>query len=142
MIDLRLLREDPDLFRASQAARGEDPGLVDALLEADEVRRSAGASFDTLRNEQKGLGKLVARASAEDKPALLARAKELADAVKVADAQRGEATARADDLVLALSNLVHPDSPRGGEEDFVVLPTEGSWLDGDRTVVCIALPEA
>ena len=90
VIDLRLLREDPDLFRASQTARGEDPGLVDALLEADEVRRSAGASFDTLRNEQKGLGKQVARASAEDKPALLARAKELADAVKAADAQRGD----------------------------------------------------
>ena len=129
MIDLRLLREDPDLFRASQAARGEDPGLVDALLEADEVRRSAGASFDTLRNEQKGLGKQVARASAEDKPALLARAKELADAVKAADAQRGEATARADELVLAISNLVHPDSPRGGEEDFVVLEHRGTIRD-------------
>jgi len=129
VIDLRLLREDPDLFRASQAARGEDPGLVDALLEADEVRRSAGASFDTLRNEQKGLGKQVARASAEDKPALLSRAKELADAVKAADAQRGEATARADELVLAISNLVHPDSPRGGEEDFVVLEHRGTIRD-------------
>jgi seryl-tRNA synthetase len=129
VIDLRLLREDPDLFRASQAARGEDPGLVDALLEADELRRSAGASFDTLRNEQKGLGKLVARASAEDKPALLARAKELADAVKAADAQRGAATARADELVLTISNLVHPDSPRGGEEDFVVLEHRGTIRD-------------
>ena len=129
MIDLRLLREDPDLFRASQTARGEDPGLVDALLEADEVRRSAGASFDTLRNEQKGLGKQVARASAEDKPALLARAKELADAVKEADALRGAATSRADELVLAISNLVHPDSPRGGEEDFVVLEHRGTIRD-------------
>ena len=129
MIDLRLLREDPDLFRASQAARGEDPGLVDALLEADEVRRSAGASFDTLRNEQKGLGKQVARASAEDKPALLVRAKELADAVKEADALRGAATSRADELVLAISNLVHPDSPRGGEEDFVVLEHRGTIRD-------------
>jgi seryl-tRNA synthetase len=129
VIDLRLLREDPDLFRASQAARGEDPGIVDALLEADELRRSAGASFDTLRNEQKGLGKQVARASAEDKPALLAHAKELADAVKAADAQRGEATARADELVLAISNLVHPDAPRGGEEDFVVLEHRGTIRD-------------
>ena len=48
MIDLRLLREDPDQYRASQTARGEDPGRVDELLAADEARRAAGASFDRL----------------------------------------------------------------------------------------------
>ena len=63
MIDLRLLRDDPDLFRASQTARGEDPGLVDELLAADEARRISGTRFDALRNEQKGLGKEVAKAS-------------------------------------------------------------------------------
>ena len=129
MIDLRLLRDDPELFRASQAARGEDPGLVDALLAADEARRSAGTRFDALRNEQKGLGKQVARASAEDKPGLLARAKELADAVRSADTERAEATLRADELVLAISNLVHPQSPRGGEEDFTVLEERGTIRD-------------
>ncbi|MGB7981590.1 MAG: serine--tRNA ligase [Candidatus Nanopelagicales bacterium] len=129
MIDLRALREDPDLFRASQTARGEDPGLVDALVAADETRRLAGAAFDTLRNEQKGLGKQVARAAGDEKAALLARAKELADAVKAADAQRAQATTRADELVLALSNVVHPDSPRGGEADFTVLETHGRIRD-------------
>ncbi len=129
MIDLRLLREDPDLFRASQTARGEDPGLVDELLAADEARRTAGTRFDALRNEQKTLGKEVARASAEDKPGLLARAKDLAEEVKAADAERAEATARADELVLAISNLVHPASPRGGEEDFVVLEERGTIRD-------------
>ena len=34
MIDVKLLRENPDLVRASQRARGEDQGLVDALLDA------------------------------------------------------------------------------------------------------------
>ena len=129
MIDLRLLREEPDLFRASQTDRGEDPALVDALLEADEQRRAAGARFDALRNEQKGLGKQVARASGEDRDALLARAKELADEVKAADAARAEAATRADELVLAISNLVHPDSPRGGEEDYTVLEERGTIRD-------------
>ena len=129
MIDLRLLRDDPDLFRASQTARGEDPGLVDELLAADEARRIAGTRFDALRNEQKGLGKEVAKASAEDKPGLLARAKDLAEEVKAADAQRAEATARADELVLAISNLVHPESPRGGEEDYTVLEERGTIRD-------------
>jgi seryl-tRNA synthetase len=129
VIDLRLLREDPDQYRASQAARGEDPGLVDELLGADEQRRLAGAAFDALRNEQKALGKQVARAAGEEKAALLSRAKELADAVKAADGQRAEATTRADELVLAISNLVHADSPRGGEEDFRVLETRGTIRD-------------
>lgn len=129
MIDLRLLRENPELFRTSQTARGEDPQLVDALLGADEVRRTAGTRFDTLRNEQKLLGKQVAKASPEDKPALLARAKELADEVKAADAQRASATQRADELALTISNLVSPSSPRGGEDDFTLLERRGTVRD-------------
>ena len=44
MIDLKLLRENPDAVRASQRARGEDQGLVDALLEADVARRAAATA--------------------------------------------------------------------------------------------------
>ena len=50
MIDIKLLREDPDRVRASQRARGEDVALVDALLSADERRRSSGVRFDELRS--------------------------------------------------------------------------------------------
>ena len=53
MIDLKLLREDPDRVRASQHARGDDPALVDALLAADEARRSAVTTADQLRAQQK-----------------------------------------------------------------------------------------
>ena len=62
MIDLRLLREQPDLVRASATARGEDPSLVDALLAADTTRREALLAFETLRAEQKAAGKNVAAA--------------------------------------------------------------------------------
>jgi seryl-tRNA synthetase len=129
VIDLRQLREDPAPFRESQLARGEDPALVDALLSADEARRSAGVRFDSLRNEQKTLGKEVARAAGEQKQALLARAKSLADEVKAADAQRAADDAAAEDLLLRLSNLVHPESPRGGEEDYAVLEERGTIRD-------------
>jgi len=129
VIDLRALRDDPEAFRASQAARGEDVGLVDALLAADESRRTAGTTFDALRNEQKALGKEVAKSSAGDRPGLLARARDLADRVKAADAQRAEANAQADELVLAISNLVHPASPRGGEDDFLVIEERGTIRD-------------
>ncbi len=129
MIDLRLLREDPDLFRASQTARGEDPDLVDQLLAADAERRASGTHFDELRSEQKGLGKQVSRATAADRPALLARAKQLADEVKAADARRAEQVARAEALMLGLANLVHPDAPRGGEDDYRVIEERGTIRD-------------
>ncbi|MFH8657726.1 serine--tRNA ligase [Streptomyces afghaniensis] len=129
MIDLRLLREDPDRVRASQRARGEDVALVDSLLSADERRRSSGVRFDELRAEQKALGKLIPKASGEEKAELLKKAGQLAADVKAADAERDAAASETQELLQKLGNLVHPDVPVGGEEDFVTLETHGTIRD-------------
>ncbi|MET8172541.1 serine--tRNA ligase [Streptomyces clavifer] len=129
MIDLRLLREDPDRVRASQRARGEDVALVDALLSADELRRSSGVRFDELRSEQKSLGKLIPKATPEERAELLKKADRLKAEVKAADAAQDEADAEAKRLLLQLGNIVHEDVPVGGEEDFVVLETHGTIRD-------------
>ncbi|MFE2426385.1 serine--tRNA ligase [Streptomyces sp. NPDC059373] len=129
MIDLRLLREDPDRVRASQRARGEDVALVDALLSADERRRSSSHRFDELRAEQKALGKLIPKAQGDEKADLLKRTGELSAAVKAADAEQNEAAEEAQRLLLQLGNVVHPDVPVGGEEDFTVLETIGTPRD-------------
>ncbi|GGR42818.1 serine--tRNA ligase [Streptomyces roseolus] len=129
MIDLRLLREDPDRVRASQRARGEDVGLVDALLSADERRRSSGVRFDELRSEQKALGKLIPKATPEERAELLQRAEQLKTDVKAAEAEQNEADETARALLLRLGNIVHEDVPVGGEEDFVVLETHGTIRD-------------
>ncbi|MET9597830.1 serine--tRNA ligase [Streptomyces sp. NPDC006459] len=129
MIDLRLLREDPDRVRASQRARGEDVELVDALLSADERRRSSGMRFDELRNEQKSLGKLIPKASPEQRTELLKKAEQLKQDVKAAEAEQNEADEAAKSLLLQLGNIVHEDVPVGGEEDFTVLETHGTIRD-------------
>ncbi|HEY3479135.1 MAG TPA: serine--tRNA ligase [Streptomyces sp.] len=129
MIDLRLLREDPDRVRASQRARGEDVALVDSLLAADERRRSSSTRFDELRAEQKQLGKLIPKAQGDEKAELLKRTGELAAAVKAADAEQHAAAEEAQRLLLQLGNLVHPAAPIGGEEDFVVLEQHGTPRD-------------
>ncbi|WP_309052454.1 serine--tRNA ligase [Streptomyces sp.] len=129
MIDLRLLREDPDRVRASQRARGEDVALVDALLSADERRRSSGVRFDELRSEQKALGKLIPKATPEERATLLQKAEQLKTDVKAAEAEQNEADETAKRLLLQLGNIVHPDVPVGGEEDFVVLETHGTIRD-------------
>ena len=129
MIDLRVLREDPDRARASQRARGEDPALVDQVLAADELRRSSAVRFDELRSEQKSHGKRVAQASGAEKAELIARGQDLAAEVKAADAAQGEAAEETQRLLLQLSNLVEPGVPEGGEDDYVVLETHGTPRD-------------
>ncbi|MBO0828850.1 MAG: serine--tRNA ligase [Streptosporangiales bacterium] len=125
MIDPRLLRDQPDTVRASQRARGEDEGLVDAWLAADERRRSAIARYDSLRAEQKATSKQVSRVQGDERDALLAKAKDLAAQVKQADADRSEAQAQESATMLDLSNVVEDGAPAGGEENYVVLEEVG-----------------
>ncbi|MFI5936176.1 serine--tRNA ligase [Actinoplanes sp. NPDC051494] len=125
MIDLRLLREDPELIRASQRVRGESTDKVDALLRADEERRAATQRFESVRAEQKSLGKQVSKASGDDRAALLARTKELAGEVKAAEAAANAADETLRAAHLAVPNIVQDGVPPGGEDDFVVLREVG-----------------
>ncbi|MGH7041469.1 MAG: hypothetical protein ACREFY_04975, partial [Acetobacteraceae bacterium] len=125
MIDLKLLREDPDAVRRSQASRGEDPALVDALLTADANRRAAISAADDLRGEQKAASKSVGAASAEERPALLRRAKDLAEQVKAAEAAQADAEAAFTTAHRAISNVIADGVPAGGEDNYRVLDVVG-----------------
>lgn len=131
MIDLRLLRDDPDAVRASQRARGESESVVDELLRADERRRAAVQAFEALRAEQKSLGKQVSQAKGEEKAALLARTKELSAEVKAAETAATQAEQALRQAQLAVPNVVEEGAPAGGEEDFVVLREVGQKPDLD-----------
>jgi seryl-tRNA synthetase len=125
VIDLRLLREDPELIRASQRLRGESTEPVDALLSADEQRRASTQRFESVRAEQKSLSKQVPKASGDERAALLARTKELAAEVKVAEAEASAADEALRLAHLAVPNIVQDGVPPGGEDDFVVLREVG-----------------
>ena len=125
MIDLRLLRDDPERVRASQRARGEDPALVDTLLAADEARRAAVTRADRLRAEQKQVSQAVKAATREERPAVLERARALAAEVKLAEADQADAEAALRAAHLRLPNVVEDGVPPGGEQDFAVLEQVG-----------------
>lgn len=129
MIDPKLLRTDPDRIKRSQEARGESTALVDDLVAADERRRELIASSETMRAEQKELSRQVPKASAEEKLALLARTRELAQQVKDATADAEAAKLTFDDLMLRLPNLVIDGVPTGGEDDLHVIETVGTPRD-------------
>jgi seryl-tRNA synthetase len=125
VIDLRVVREDPDAVRQSQRTRGEDPSLVDALLEADTARRAAVSAADNLRAEHKAFGKKIGKATPDERPELLATASALAARVKEAEAEQNAADAALDTAHRAISNIVQEGAPAGGEDDFVTLETIG-----------------
>ncbi len=126
MIDIKFLRENPDVVRASQTARGEDAGIVDHALAADDARRIALSEFEALRAEQNALSKLVGSAKGDEKNSLLENAKNLANSVKEADSKRSELEEQAKNLVMQLSNVLDPAAPIGKEEDFVVIEHVGT----------------
>ena len=129
MIDLAVLRQDPDVLKSSQAARGESVELVDQVIAADIARRGAVGEFEALRTTQKAIGAKVAKAQGEEKTALLAETKTLSEKVKTAENSLREMDAVLDALVLGLSNVVDPAAPVGGEDDFVVLKEVGTKRD-------------
>ena len=133
MIDLKFLRENADVVRESQRARGEDPTLVDQLLEADEARRSSIQAADELRREQKAFGKKIGQAAPEDRPALLEGSNELKARVKEAEAAQAQAEEAVAKLQYRISNVIE-GAPAGGEEDFVVLEHVGEIPEFDFEV--------
>lgn len=125
MIDPQLLRNDPETIKRSQRARGNDESTVDLAIAADEAHRAALKAFEALRAEQNQFGKQVKTASKEDKPALIARAQQLAAEVKAAEASSREAEAAFEAAASRIENVVIDGVPTGGEENFVTLREVG-----------------
>lgn len=125
VIDPVLLRENPDLIKRSQEARGASVDAVDAALAADLDRRSSISAFEDLRAQQNQFGKQVASAPPEQKKALVAQAQSLAADVKAASAAAAEAEERFNAIVRTIGNPILDGVPAGGEADFITLRTHG-----------------
>ena len=125
VIDVQLLRDNPDLVRRSQDARGNDPATVDAALEADRVRRESIRAYETLRAEQNARSKEIGRTPKEERQALLDEVKELSERVKAAQVAATEAEAAFTAAAEAIENLIIEGVPAGGEENFTVVKHVG-----------------
>ena len=125
MIDPGVLRDQPDLIRASLDARGQSADALTRAQDSDLKWREAISAFEKLRAEQNNLGKEVAAASGEAKQELVATAKELAQRVKQAQADLSEMETEAKAALWALPNLVVEGVPSGDESNFVVRDTVG-----------------
>lgn len=111
MLDLDLVRHEPELVKDVVARRGMDVD-VDELLRIDGEYRSVVTELDELNKEQKQLNRMVASGeiTAEEGGRRRARAREL-------DAVAKDLAARRDELVGQLPNLLADDTPPGTSDD-------------------------
>jgi seryl-tRNA synthetase len=126
VIDLNLLRDNPDAVKTSQRARGRDEAIVDKALELDTKKRKALADYETLRAEQNANSKLVASAPKEEKAQLVASASELSSKVKAANELSNTAAEDLDKVLFEIENVVLHGVPAGGEDDYVVIKEVGT----------------
>jgi seryl-tRNA synthetase len=126
VIDLNLLRENPEAIKSSQRARGRDESLVDQAAQAEANRREALAHFETLRAEQNAHSKQVSLSPKEGKSKLVAMAKDLAGKVKNANELANKASEKLDEIIWKIDNIVIEGVPAGGEKDFVVVKEVGA----------------
>lgn len=131
VIDLQLLRNTPEVIEASQVARGANTDVVAQAQAADSERREALQTFETLRAQQKDAGDRVKKASAEDRPAAIAEASELAARVKEAEAVAKDRAVALDALLMQIDNVIIDGIPAGGEDNFKTLRTHGEIPEFD-----------
>ncbi len=117
MLDIRLLRENPELVRAAMRRRHQE-APIDEILELDKRRRELLTEADRLKAEVNTLSKQVGRAAdADERERLKAQSREVGEQVKAIDPQVAEVEARQRDLLLRIPNIPMPDVPEGANSD-------------------------
>ncbi|MBA3350653.1 MAG: serine--tRNA ligase [Actinobacteria bacterium] len=123
MIDLRLLREEPDKVRRLYDKRGGVDGL-DRADHADATYREVLGRVENLRAEHNRASKAIGRAQSQDRPRAIAEAKRLADELKSMEPDLDEAARERDEAAAYLPNLPHDSVPDGLSEDDNVVERE------------------
>ena len=125
MIDPRLLREDLDGVTAALARRGWSASDVAELAELEAAHRDLVGQVDRARARQKEASQGIGRASAEERPAMIAAASDLKQEVSDLETALTAAEETFTAAHVLVPNLPDPAAPDGNEGDGLVLRTVG-----------------
>jgi len=124
MLDIKLIRENPELVRQALEKRG-DSFALDSILEIDGHYRNLLRHTEELRAKHNETSKQLGQ-SKEKPPQLIAQMRQLGEQISSLQQQTKEAKADLDSLLLELPNMPHPSVPLGtGEGDNVIVRTWG-----------------
>jgi seryl-tRNA synthetase len=116
MLDLKLLREDPDGVRAALARRGGS-FPIEELLEVDARRRATQGRLDELRRERKQGDKIIAKMEGAERQQLLERLKRLSDEIASLEQEQASAASELNRFLLEIPNIPHESVPEGASDD-------------------------
>src|SRR5687768_7802432 len=116
MIDLKLLRDDPDAVRSAYARRGGVDDL-DRVIELARKHRDLLAEVESLRADQNRASKAIGQAAPDERQAAIEAARELADRLKEMDPRLEELQSQLEEAAAFLPNLPHDFVPEGTTED-------------------------
>ncbi len=127
MLDIKLIREQPELVKDGIRRRGDDPVMVDRVLELDARRRELIFEVEQLKAEKNTASKAVGKIKdPAERAARIAELRAQPDRIPELDRQAAEVEAQLQRALLELPNLPHPDVPVGASEaDNIVVRTEG-----------------
>jgi len=140
VINPDFVRNNPQIVKDSQSARGESPALVDEFLKNDQLWRNLTVEVDNLRAEQKSLSKEIGNLKGQQKSSpvpevdkqldvLTKKGTELSDNIALLTTRQEEIKKLADKAMSGISNLIHKDAPVGEEKDFKIVETIGKPRD-------------
>ncbi|WOC32272.1 MULTISPECIES: serine--tRNA ligase [Caproicibacterium] len=122
MVDIKLIRDNPDYVKAAIKKREMDlDSVVDQILEVDKQRREATGAVESKKAEQNAVSKEIPKIkkAGGDASEVLAKMKKLSEEIKEADAKLAEMNDKQQELMLCLPNLPDDDVQAGGKEKNV-----------------------
>jgi seryl-tRNA synthetase len=127
MLDIKLIREQPDFVKAGIRRRGDDPTIVDQILELDLRRRELLNHVETLKATRNAVSKEIGKMQdAAEREAKIAEMRGVGDRIAELDREVALVEERQRAVMLEIPNLPHPDVPTGtSEHDNIVVRTEG-----------------
>ena len=127
MLDVKMVRTDPDTVRRALERRGDSTSSLDEFLAVEERRRQLLTEVETRRAERKRASDEIAavKKAGGDADQAIAAMRTLGDQIKEHEAALAGTEERLKAMLLELPNIPLPDVPDGGEDDSVVIRTVG-----------------
>ncbi len=124
MLDIRLIREDADAVKAAIATLFTE-APIDEIVALDVRRRQILTEVERLKAERNEGSKAVSKATAEDRPRLIAEMRELGERITTLDEEERAAEQKLNELMLIVPNLPFPEVPVAPDESGNVV--SGEW---------------